>query len=63
VDIDSFLFPFVRELLRLAIGVKAFDVKTGHTFRLRAYLLAMFGDMPAMSMVMRMKGHNGVKPC
>ncbi|KAI5821735.1 hypothetical protein K523DRAFT_219293, partial [Schizophyllum commune Tattone D] len=32
-------------------------------FILRAYLILLFGDIPAMSMVMRMKGHNGFSPC
>ncbi|KAL1657653.1 hypothetical protein GGF50DRAFT_17104, partial [Schizophyllum commune] len=32
-------------------------------FILRAYLILLFGDIPAMAMVMRMKGHNGFSPC
>ena len=32
-------------------------------FSLRAYLILTFGDMPAMLMVMRMKGHNGIFSC
>ncbi|KAF8982143.1 hypothetical protein BDQ17DRAFT_1394109 [Cyathus striatus] len=30
---------------------------------LRAFLIAVFGDIPAVSMVMHMKGHNGISPC
>ncbi|EIN06681.1 hypothetical protein PUNSTDRAFT_28999, partial [Punctularia strigosozonata HHB-11173 SS5] len=32
-------------------------------FPLRAYLIIVFGDIPAISMIMRMKGHNGLSPC
>ncbi|KAI4518976.1 hypothetical protein K525DRAFT_181401, partial [Schizophyllum commune Loenen D] len=50
-------------LLDLAIGVPAFDKATMSKFMLRAYLLAVFGDIPAIAMVMRMKGHNAFLPC
>jgi hypothetical protein len=32
-------------------------------FLLRAYLIVVFGDIPTISMIMRMKGHNGCSPC
>ncbi|PIL32951.1 hypothetical protein GSI_05069 [Ganoderma sinense ZZ0214-1] len=63
VDFDSFLWPVVREFLRLSIGVHAYDSLKDAFFALRAYLILVFGDMPAISMVMRMKGHNGACPC
>jgi hypothetical protein len=62
-DYDSYSYPFVEELLALALGVKAYDSLRKELFLLRAYLLFVFGDIPAMSMVMRMKGHNGFRPC
>ena len=62
-DFDSFLWPVVEELLELAKGVKAYDVLTSEVFALQAYLILIFGDMPAVSMVMCMKGHNGLFPC
>lgn len=62
-DFDSFLWPLVQELLRLALGVRAFDITTMERFALHAYLTVVFGDMPAVSMVMCMKGHNGILPC
>jgi hypothetical protein len=62
-DFDSFLFPAVEELLQLAFGVRAFDVAQSELFALRAYLILVFGDIPAMSMVMCIKGHNGFCPC
>ncbi|KAF9023215.1 hypothetical protein BDZ89DRAFT_893352, partial [Hymenopellis radicata] len=62
-DFCSFLWPFVEEMLKLAAGVRAFDILSEKIFALRAYLIVVFGDIPAVSMVMRMKGHNGVSPC
>ncbi len=62
-DFDSFFWPAVEELLLLAVGVPAFDASTGEAFLLRAYLILFFGDMPAISMVMHFKGHNGFRPC
>ncbi|THH18872.1 hypothetical protein EW146_g2190 [Bondarzewia mesenterica] len=63
IDGDSFLWPAVEELLQLAVGVRAYDVLSSSLFLLRAYLILLFGDMPAMSLIMRMKGHNGFSPC
>ncbi|PBK84576.1 hypothetical protein ARMGADRAFT_1048243 [Armillaria gallica] len=53
----------VEELLLLAVGVPVFDAASGEAFLLRAYLILIFRDMPAMSMVMHFKGHNGFCPC
>ena len=63
VDFDSFLWPAVQELLRLSVGVHAYDCLSNAFFALRAYLILVFGDIPAVSMVMWMKGHNSVCPC
>ena len=63
VDTDSYLCPLVDELLQLTIGVTAFDALTKTVFLLRAFLLVVFGDMPAIAMIMRMKGHNAKRPC
>ncbi len=62
-DFDSFLWPFSQELFRLARGIRSFDALERSFFTLHAYLLVVFGDIPAISMVMRMKGHNGASPC
>lgn len=62
-DMDSFLWPFVQEMLRLAHGVRAFDILTSRLFSLRAFLILVFGDIPAVSLLMRMKGHNAISPC
>ena len=62
-DADSFLWPLMQELLQLAIGVRAFDALTKTLFLLHAFLIVVFGDIPAVSMLMRMKGHNAISPC
>jgi len=62
-DMDSFLYPLIQELLKLSIGVRAYDVIEKEVFTLRAYLVTVFGDIPAISMLLRMKGHNGCSPC
>lgn len=62
-DMDSFLYPAIEELVRLALGVTAFDALTRTLFILHAYLILAFGDIPAISLIMRMKGHNGLVPC
>ena len=62
-DMDSFLIPLAEELFRLAAGVKAYDALSKLPFLLRAFLLIVFGDFPAVSMLMKMKGVNGISPC
>ncbi|KAG9125491.1 hypothetical protein FRC07_007398 [Ceratobasidium sp. 392] len=62
-ELATYLEPLINELEDLARGIPAFDVIDGHTFALRAYLLAAFGDMPAAAKLMSMKGPNGKFPC
>jgi hypothetical protein len=62
-DADSFIYPLVRELLELAIGVPTYDALSKRLFALHAYVITGFGDIPAVSMLMHMKGHNGLCPC
>ena len=63
VLMDTFLWPFLQELWKLALGVTAFDILSSQSFILRAFLILIFGDIPAIAMLMRMKGHNGISPC
>ncbi|PIL23640.1 hypothetical protein GSI_14953 [Ganoderma sinense ZZ0214-1] len=63
VDFNSFLWPVVHEFLQLSVGVHAYNALSNAFFALRVYLILIFGDIPAISIVMRMKGHNGVCPC
>jgi len=62
-DMDSFLWPFIQEMIQLSLGVSAFDAVAKVVFLLHAYLILVFGDIPAISVVMRMKGVNGFSPC
>ncbi|KAF5347394.1 hypothetical protein D9758_011258 [Tetrapyrgos nigripes] len=64
-DWDSFLWPLMEELSQLASdrGVPTVDILESVLFPLRAHIITVFGDIPAMSMVMKMKGHNGKRPC
>ena len=62
-DTDSFLYPLVKELLELAIGVSSYDALSKCFFALHAYVIAGFGDIPTVSMLMCMKGHNSLCPC
>ena len=60
---DSFIHLLVQELLELAISVPTYDTLSSRRFTLHAYLITAFGDIPAVSMIMRMKGHNSLCPC
>jgi hypothetical protein len=63
IDFDSFLWPLVEELLQLEAGIRTYDAHKKEFFTLHAYLLHVFGDIPAISLATRMKGHNGKCPC
>src|ERR1700685_2309034 len=52
-DADSFFFPAVQELKQLEVGVVAFDSLSDSLFVIRSFLIRVFGDIPAISMVMR----------
>ena len=41
----------------------ALDLSAEEFFVLRAYLILLFGDIPAISKLLMMKGHNGYCPC
>lgn len=62
-DADSFAYPLIVELLEFLRGIATFDTERNELFALHAYLVAVFGDIPAISMIMRMKGHNAIFPC
>lgn len=62
-DIDSFFYPLYHELEKLAKGITTPDLRSAELFLLCAFLILVFGDMPAIAKIMRMKGHNGFCPC
>ena len=53
----------MQELLKLASGVSTYDALSHSLFALHAYVIAGFGDIPTVSMLMHMKGHNSLCPC
>lgn len=63
IDLDSYLWPLVEEFLQLAVGVRTWDALSQTFFVLCAFIILVFGDIPAVSLLMRMKGHNGICPC
>ena len=62
-NMDSFLIPLAEELFQLTTGVEAYNTLSHSHFDLHAFLLLVFGDFPAVSMLMKMKGANGIPPC
>ncbi|KZP33936.1 hypothetical protein FIBSPDRAFT_943038 [Athelia psychrophila] len=48
---DSFLWPFAQEMEELTAGIHAFDILSGTLFVLCVYLIIVFGDIPAVSML------------
>jgi len=63
-DLNSFLVSLVEELTHLARGIpNTYDADTCTFFCLHAYLIIVFGDMPAIVKAMCMKGHNGMSCC
>ncbi|KAG8705013.1 hypothetical protein FRC09_003206 [Ceratobasidium sp. 395] len=70
-DINSFLVPLIEELLELAAGVETSRVAlaeelvndAGLKFDLHAFLIILFGNIPAISKLLMMKGHVGITPC
>ncbi|QRW21895.1 Transposase family tnp2 [Rhizoctonia solani] len=62
-DINSFLQPLIDELRELARGVATVDANQRRLFSLRAHLLTIFGDIPALTKILELIGHNGCLPC
>ncbi|EUC56018.1 transposase family Tnp2 protein, partial [Rhizoctonia solani AG-3 Rhs1AP] len=62
-DINSFLQPLINELRELARGVATVDVTQHKLFALHAHILAIFGDIPALTKILEFIGHNGCLPC
>ncbi len=62
-DADSFIYLLVHELLELKISVSAYDALSRSLFALHAYIITGFGNIPAVSMLMHIKGHNGLCSC
>ncbi|KAG9126908.1 hypothetical protein FRC07_001453 [Ceratobasidium sp. 392] len=70
-DMNSFLVPLIEELLELAAGIETSRVAlpdevvdgAGLNFDLHAFLILLFGDIPALSKLLMLKGHTAITPC
>ena len=62
-DLDSFITPFREELEFLQTGVMAYDALTKSEFVLKAHLVLVTGDTPAISKLLYLSGHTAVYPC
>jgi hypothetical protein len=67
-DLNSFLIPLLEELQILEAGVETSRPPAnlndpGVSFVLRAFIILLFGDIPAVSKLLSMKGHNAIMPC
>ena len=62
-DLDSFLFPLIKELQQLRNGVPAYDSHTQSSFLLKAHLVLITRDTPAISKIYHLSGHNAIYPC
>jgi hypothetical protein len=62
-DLDSFLLPLIHELRQLRDGVPAYDAPEQSQFLLRAHLVLVTGDTPAISKIFHLLGHNAIYPC
>jgi hypothetical protein len=65
-DISLFLIPLLDELLELERGVAAVGYSPdgeAERFTFHAFIMIIFGDIPAISKLLFMKGHNAFSPC
>lgn len=65
-DLNSFLIPLLEELLELEGGVESGGFTpdgTGYDFIFHAFIIIIFSDIPAISKLLLIKGHNGFSPC
>jgi len=56
------LIPLHEELFQLTKEVNAYDIQSKQSFLLRVFLI-IFGNFSVISMLMNMKGVNGISPC
>ena len=61
-DIQSFLIPLVREMMRAKDGIMM-TLPDGSSRLVRVHLIGFTGDQPAVCKVSGLIGHNGKKPC
>ncbi|GET55729.1 transposase domain-containing protein [Rhizophagus irregularis DAOM 181602=DAOM 197198] len=62
-DFNSFLYPLIQEMKSLQDGISCYDGNKEEQFTLRAHILAWTGDIPALSKVLCLTGHNSYSGC
>lgn len=65
-DITSFLISLLEELLELKQGIQQSGLSPKgeqYYFKLQAFIIHIFGDIPAIAKLLGMKGHNTFSPC
>lgn len=63
-DLDSYLYPLIQELKSLGNGVDAWDAHACKSFKLRAWVVLVTGDGPAVAEAMGLKRPGNAKtPC
>src|ERR1700689_2675978 len=62
-DLDSFITPFREELHLLQTGIKAYDALTKSEFTLKAHLVLIMEDTPAISKLLHLSKHKAIYPC
>lgn len=66
-DLYSFLIPLLEELLEIELGVETDEFLPGNPSKshliFRAFLIIVFGDIPAVAKMLSIKGHNAITPC
>lgn len=62
-DFDSYMFPLYEEAAILAVGLLVYEDRLQENIMLRAYFILVIGDILAISLIMHVKGHNGLYPC
>ncbi|GET50952.1 transposase domain-containing protein [Rhizophagus irregularis DAOM 181602=DAOM 197198] len=62
-DFNSFLYPLIQEIKSLQDGISCYDGNKEEQFTLRAHILAWTGNIPALSKVLCLTGHNSYSGC
>jgi hypothetical protein len=63
VNMDSFLFPFIQDVVSFGYGFWVWDCLEEEYFHWKAWWLHMAGDMPALAQIAKLTGHNGKVGC
>ncbi|GES98927.1 transposase domain-containing protein [Rhizophagus clarus] len=57
-DFNTFLRPFIDEMKELEKGITCYDARTKCEFLLHAHIITWTGDIPALTKIMNITGHN-----